>query len=146
MMHAVRRACAGVLKGSKAFPSPLAQNTAVNSLPSCLITREYILESCRFAFLVDFNLTGCRSSFSDHDGTSLTCFLFDLNRLLAKFDNKTAFFLHSYLDCRYVFKRVSLLVVLILYRKLTLRKFHCFGSGWGIKSDIDKKRRVSGKF
>jgi len=47
MMHAVRRACAGVLKGSnKAFSSPLASKSALNSLPSCCVTqRKYATEA-----------------------------------------------------------------------------------------------------
>ncbi|WAQ94709.1 ATPB-like protein [Mya arenaria] len=47
MMHAVRTACAGVLKGSsKAFSAPYAHQAAYNSLPSCYISqRKYAAEA-----------------------------------------------------------------------------------------------------
>lgn len=63
MMHAVRRACAGVLKGSsKAFSSPLASKSALNSLPSCCVTRKSILFCCLCLVLVYFLLKIHRST------------------------------------------------------------------------------------
>ncbi|XP_060594360.1 ATP synthase subunit beta, mitochondrial [Ruditapes philippinarum] len=49
MMHAVRSACVGALKGSsKAFSSPLAQKAALNSLPSCLLAqRKYATQPAK---------------------------------------------------------------------------------------------------
>ena len=49
MMHALRRACVGALKGSKyAYSAPVAHKTALNSLPSCLVSRKYLCwEKCR---------------------------------------------------------------------------------------------------
>merc|ERR1712137_1518054 len=46
MMHAVKRACSGILKGSsKTFSSPVVQKTALNSLPACQQTqRNYATE------------------------------------------------------------------------------------------------------